>query len=83
MDGLVVTVDGERLPEHYEVKHIDECGFNRTRREPAQQLALAILFDHLGEAGSGSGPSPTDGSGSSLTCSRFRSASMRPAPPAS
>ena len=48
MDGLVVTVDGTPLPEHYEVKRFTKFGFEWTYEgESPQQLALAILFDHL------------------------------------
>ena len=48
-DGLVVTVDGKPLAEHYEVKRFTTWGFEWTYEgESPQQLALAILFDHLG-----------------------------------
>ncbi len=30
IDGIVVTVDGRRLPEHYEVKQLHQCGFEWT-----------------------------------------------------
>ena len=51
IDGLVVTADGAPLPEHYEVKRFTPYGFEWTYEgaEP-QQLALAILYDHLGDA---------------------------------
>lgn len=50
MDGLVVTVDGRPLPEHYEVKQFTKRGFEWTYDGTSpQQLALAILFDHLGD----------------------------------
>ena len=50
MDGLVVTVDGKKLPEHYEVKQYTKRGFEWTNDGTSpQQLALAILFDHLGD----------------------------------
>jgi hypothetical protein len=50
IDGLVVTVDGKRLDEHYEVKRFTKYGFEWTYEgESPQQLALAILFDHLGD----------------------------------
>ena len=50
IDGLVVTVDGRRLDEHYEVKRFTKYGFEWTYEgENPQQLALAILFDHLGD----------------------------------
>jgi hypothetical protein len=50
IDGLVITVDGQRLPEHYEVKQFTNRGFEWTYEGTSpQQLALAILFDHLGD----------------------------------
>jgi hypothetical protein len=49
-DGLSVTVDGKPLPEHYEVARFTTWGFEWTYEgESPQQLALAILYDHLGE----------------------------------
>jgi hypothetical protein len=52
IDGLIVTVDGRRLPEHYEVKQFTTWGFEWTYEGPSpQQLALAILYDHLGDKG--------------------------------
>jgi uncharacterized protein DUF6166 len=50
IDGLVVTVDGRPLPEHYEVKQFTKRGFEWTYDGASpQQLALAILFDCLGD----------------------------------
>jgi hypothetical protein len=50
IDGLIVTVDGRALPEHYEVKQFTSWGFEWTYEGPSpQQLALAILYDHLGD----------------------------------
>jgi len=50
IDGLVVTVDGRPLPEHYDVKRFTSWGFEWTYEGPSpQQLALAILYDHLGD----------------------------------
>jgi hypothetical protein len=50
IDGLVVTVDGKRLDEHYEVKRFTKYGFEWTYEGAnPQQLALAILFDYLGD----------------------------------
>jgi hypothetical protein len=50
IDGLVVTRDGKRLDEHYDVKRFTKHGFEWTYEgDSPQQLALAILFDHLGE----------------------------------
>ena|SRR5260370_42441903 len=52
IDGLVVTVDGKRLDEHYDVKRFTKYGFEWTYEgESPQQLALAILFDYLGDKG--------------------------------
>ena len=50
IDGLVVTVDGTPLPEHYEVERFTKYGFEWTYEgESPQQLALAILYDHTGD----------------------------------
>ena len=50
IDGLVVTVDGRPLPEHYEVKRFTRYGFEWTYEgDSPQQLALAILVDYLGD----------------------------------
>ena len=50
MDGLVVTVDDAPLPEHYEVKQFTKRGFEWTYEGSSpRQLALAILFDYLGD----------------------------------
>jgi len=50
IDGLIVTVDGEPLPEYYEVKRFTRFGFEWTYEgESPQQLALAILADYLGD----------------------------------
>ena len=50
IDGLVVTVDGKRLDERYEIKRFTKFGFEWTYEgESPQQLALAILFDYLGD----------------------------------
>ena len=51
IDGLVVTVDGRPLAEHYEVKRFTRFGFEWTYEgESPQQLALAILVDYLGDS---------------------------------
>jgi hypothetical protein len=50
IDGLVVTADGKRLDEHYEVKRFTPYGFEWTYEgESPQQLALAILVDYFGD----------------------------------
>jgi len=50
IDGLVVTIDGNRLPEHYEVERFTKYGFEWTYDgDSPRQLALAILFDYLGD----------------------------------
>ncbi|HTV35899.1 MAG TPA: DUF6166 domain-containing protein [Xanthobacteraceae bacterium] len=51
IDGLVVTVDGQPLPEHYDVKRFTRYGFEWTYEgDSPQQLALAILVDYLGDS---------------------------------
>jgi hypothetical protein len=51
MDGLVVTVDGALLPPRDEVKQFTKYGFEWTYEgDSPRQLALAILFDHFGDA---------------------------------
>ena len=50
IDGLVVTVDGKPLSEHYEIKRFTKFGFEWTYEgDSPRQLALAILVDHLGD----------------------------------
>jgi Family of unknown function (DUF6166) len=50
MDGLLVTVDGRPLAAHTEVKQFTTWGFEWTYEGASpQQLALAILYDHLGD----------------------------------
>ncbi len=50
IDGLVVTVDGKRLDERYDVKRFTRFGFEWTYEgDSPRQLALAILVDHLGD----------------------------------
>jgi hypothetical protein len=49
IDGLVVTVNGQPLSEHYEVKRFTKFGFEWTYEgDSPRQLALAILVDYLG-----------------------------------
>jgi hypothetical protein len=51
IDGLVVTVDGRPLSEHYEVKRFTKYGFEWTYEgDSPQQLALAILVDYLSDS---------------------------------
>src|SRR5581483_3672819 len=50
IDGLVVTTDGKRLDERYDVHRFTKYGFEWTYEGASpQQLALAILADHLGD----------------------------------
>ena len=50
IDGLVVTVDGKPLPEHYEVRQFTKRGFEWTYEGTSpRQLALAILFDYTAD----------------------------------
>jgi hypothetical protein len=52
IDGLVVTVDGKPLGEHYDIKRFTRFGFEWTYEgESPRQLALAILADYLGDNG--------------------------------
>jgi hypothetical protein len=51
IDGLVVTANGKRLDEHYEVRRFTRYGFEWSYEgDSPRQLALAILFDHFGDA---------------------------------
>ena len=50
IDGIKVTVDGQPLDERYDIKQFTDLGFEWTYEgNSPQQLALAILADHLGE----------------------------------
>ena len=50
IDGLVVTVDGKPLSEHYDVHRFTKYGFEWTYEgDSPRQLALAILADYLGD----------------------------------
>ena len=50
IDGLWSRSTAGRLPEHYEVKQFTSWGFEWTYEGASpQQLALAILYDHLGD----------------------------------
>ena len=50
IDGIVVTVDGRALSEHYEVERFTKWGFEWTYEGASpQQLALAILYEHTGD----------------------------------
>lgn len=51
IDGLVVTVDGRPLGEHYDVARYTTWGFEWTYEgDSPRQLALAILVEHLGDS---------------------------------
>ncbi len=51
IDGLVVTADGNRLDERYDVRRFTTYGFEWTYEgDSPQQLALAVLVDYLGDA---------------------------------
>ena len=48
IDGLVVSKDGAPLDAHYEIERFTNWGFEWTYEGASpQQLALAILYDHL------------------------------------
>ncbi|MGR8919139.1 MAG: DUF6166 domain-containing protein [Gammaproteobacteria bacterium] len=50
IDGIVVTVDGSRLDERFDIHVYDDKGFEWSYEGSApRQLALAILADHLGD----------------------------------
>lgn len=50
IDGLIVTADDRPLDPHYDVKRFTRYGFEWTYEgESPRQLALAILYDHLGD----------------------------------
>src|SRR5262245_13763478 len=50
IDGLVVTVDGRRLDEHYEIERFTTWGFEWTYEgDSPRQLALAVLVEHPGD----------------------------------
>ena len=47
-----MTVDGRPLSEHYDIKQFTKWGFEWTYEGASpQQLALAILYDHLRDKG--------------------------------
>ncbi|MBS0240772.1 MAG: hypothetical protein JSS20_01260 [Proteobacteria bacterium] len=49
-DHLEVTVDGKPLAEHREVADYTSSGFEWTYEgDSPRQLALAILYEHLGD----------------------------------
>lgn len=49
-DHLSVTVDGRPLPEHLEIAEFTKSGFEWTYEgDSPRQLALAILYEHLGD----------------------------------
>lgn len=51
IDGIVVTVDDQPLDPRFDVAVLDDKGFEWSYDGSApQQLALAILVDHLGDA---------------------------------
>jgi hypothetical protein len=50
IDGLVVTVNGQALAERHEIRRFTKNGFEWAYEgDSPQQLALAILADHLGD----------------------------------
>ncbi len=50
IDGLVVTVDGAQLDEHYDIQRYTKYGFEWSYEgDSPRQLAVAILFDYLGD----------------------------------
>lgn len=52
IDGIVVTVDDAPLDERFDIHVFDEKGFEWSYEGSSpRQLALAILADHLDDAG--------------------------------
>jgi hypothetical protein len=50
IDGLVVTKDAAPLSPHYEIRRFTNWGFEWTYEGASpQQLALALLWEHLGD----------------------------------
>jgi len=52
IDGVVVEVDGAELPPHREVHQFSDAAFEwGYEGAAATQLALALIYDHSGDAG--------------------------------
>ena len=50
IDGIIVTVNDQPLPQRLDLKTLSEDGFEWSFEGPASaQLALAILADHTGD----------------------------------
>ena len=50
LDGAVVTVDGAPLDPRFDIRRFSGTGFEWTYEGASpRQLALAILYDHLGD----------------------------------
>lgn len=50
LSGALVTVDGSPLPPRLDLRSFNRTGFEWTYAGPGpQQLALALLADHLGD----------------------------------
>ena len=51
MDGIQVSVDGRPLDPRYDLRRVTEGGFEWSYEGPEpEQLAFALLVDHLGDA---------------------------------
>lgn len=60
IDGIVVTVDGEPLDTHADMKRYSRDGFEWSYEgEAPTQLAYAILVDHLGDTAKAERLAPT------------------------
>ena len=60
IDGIVVTVDGEALDTHADMKRYSRNGFEWSYEGAAPtQLAYAILVDHLGDTAKAERLAPT------------------------
>ena len=52
IDGVKVTLDGAALDPHVDIMEFSKNGFEWSYEGPEpRQLALALLADHLGDAG--------------------------------
>jgi hypothetical protein len=81
IDGLVVTVDGDRLDEHYDVQQFTTWGFEWTYEgDSPKQLALALLLEHLRDKARNEARRPFHAQGGSQPRQRLGAAEQRHRP---